>query len=60
MRQVHRETSFLEQVDRPLPAIRCLDHHLRAFASGAHDLEQMHRFVHDPLAEQLSPSALIA
>src|SRR5262245_56438854 len=28
VRQMHREPSFFEQVDRPIPAIGRLDHHL--------------------------------
>ena len=53
VRQMHREPGVTEEIDRPVPAIRRFDHHLRALARRADDLEQPQRIVVDPFAEQL-------
>jgi hypothetical protein len=53
MREVHRGPGRLQGVDRPVPAIGCLEHHLRMF-SGLLDLQsQRDRVVDDPHRGQL-------
>jgi site-specific DNA recombinase len=48
MRQMHLGTRALQHVDRPVPAIRRLEHHLRMFTGLADLGDQSHRVVVDP------------
>ena len=49
VRKMHPRAKVLEQVDRPIPAIRRLDHDLGSIAAQRDHLRELERTVHDPM-----------
>jgi hypothetical protein len=48
VRQVHRRTELGQRIRGPVPAVRCLEHHLRGLAGTRHHLGQLVTGVDDP------------